>query len=136
MWYLIVSTPDLCTLTYFSHSNSFWRSSWRIWQSSSDRISLYTTQSSAKNLEQNLTLAGRLLIKTRKSIGPSTLPWGTPLLMCIDSDTTPSTVTLGSVGKECSNPVQGLSSDAVVIQFLKETFMMNTIKCLAEIQYG
>ena len=59
-----------------SISHSVWGSSWRIWQSLSDRISLYTTRSSANSWELDLTLTGRSLMTTRKSTGPKTFPWG------------------------------------------------------------
>ena len=57
-------------------------------------ICLYTMQSSAKSLEFEVILSGRSLMNRRKSMGPSTDPWGTPLTTGILSDELPSTTTL------------------------------------------
>ena len=62
-----------------SHSASILRSSWSASQSEMPLISLYPMQSSAKSLEFGVILSGRSLMNRRKSIGPSTDPWGTLL---------------------------------------------------------
>ena len=57
-------------------------------------ICLYTMQSSAKSLEFEAKVIGRSLMNRRKSMGPSTDPWGTPLTTDTTSDELPSTTTL------------------------------------------
>ena len=81
--------PDLV-----SHSANMLRSSCSVSQSEMSLICVYTMQSSAKSLELETILSGRSLMKRRKSMGPSTDPWGTPLTTGTLSDELPSTTTL------------------------------------------
>ena len=61
----------------FSHCCRLSRSSWSTF-TSAEELCLYRRQSSAKRCVLDLTQIGRLLIYTRNSGGPRTVPWWTP----------------------------------------------------------
>ena len=63
-----------------------------------------------------MILSGRSLINSRKNRGPSTEPYGTPLMTSTLSDAHPLTTTLGSAEEERCNPLVGVPSDAVMVQ--------------------
>ena len=84
-----------------SHSANLLRS-FSASQSDWSLICLYTMESSAKCLVFEAILSGRSVIKRTKSKGPSTDPWGTPLITDTLSDELASTTTrcVRSVGKD------------------------------------
>ena len=71
-------------------SRSFCSLLWSFWL----LISRYNKQSSAKNLTDDLTASGRSFMWKRNSMGPSTVPCGTPESTVICWDDAPSNVTL------------------------------------------
>ena len=118
-----------------SHSASILRSSWSASQSEMPLICLHTMQSSAKSLEFEVILSGRSLMNMRKSIGPSTDPWGTSLATGTLSDELPSTTTLWvrPDRKRCNLAMYG-ASDSKVFKFPQETLVWNSIEGFGEIQ--
>ena len=73
-------------------------------------ISLYKRQSSANSLTDDLTAFGRSFMWHRKSIGPSTVPWGTPESTVASSEYSPSNAShiflsvRNDVNHVCSGP--------------------------------
>ena len=84
----------------------FWSTNVRSWCSSNWSFMLsktwYRRQSSANSLQRvsGWTMSGRSLIWSRKSRGPSTVPWGTPDKTSASSLLSPSTMT------DCLRPVR------------------------------
>ena len=98
-------------------------------QSEMPWIRLYTMQSSAKSLEIEAILSGRSLMNRRKSMDPSTDPWGTPLTTGTLLDELPSTTTFW-VQPDRNDAIQ----QCTVPQTPKETFVWNSVEDFGEIQ--
>ena len=68
------------------HLDRMLRSDCSYWKSGVPLIGVNMTQSSANSLTVELMLFGKSLICIRKSIGPGTVPWDTPDLTWMHSD--------------------------------------------------
>ena len=76
----------------FAHISSCSKSACSFWWSFAVLIVLYSKQSSANSLTEDVTLSGRSFMWQRNSIGPSTVPWGTPESTVVSFDFSPSTI--------------------------------------------
>ena len=76
----------------FAHISSCSKSACSFWWPFAVLIVLYSKQSSANNLIEDVTLSGRSFMWQRNSIGPSTMPWGTPESTVVSFDFSPSTI--------------------------------------------
>ena len=76
----------------FAHISSCSKSACSFWWSFAVLIVLYSKQSSANSLIEDVTLSGRSFMWQRNSIGPSTMPWGTPESTVVSFDFSPSTI--------------------------------------------
>ena len=74
----------------FAHISSCSKSACSFWWSFAVLIVLYSKQSSANNLIEDVTLSGRSFMWQRNSIGSSTVPWGTPESTVVSFDFSPS----------------------------------------------
>ena len=80
-------------------------------------ICLYIKQSSAKSLTLKDTIDGRSFICKRKSIGPKTVPCGTPESTSTRLEDTPSTTTHCLPFFKIRNPLPNVFVYAVVLEF-------------------
>ena len=87
-------------------------------------------QSSANSLQGDWTQLGRSLMYTRKSIGSSTVPCGTPEWTGAEFEDWLLVPSLQEMGY----PLLGHSSYPVVVEFEEEMMMGDFIKGLREVQ--
>ena len=76
----------------FAHISSCSKSACSFWWSFAVLNVLYSKQSSASSLTEDVTLSCRSFMWQRNSIGPSTVPLGTPESTVVSLDCSPSTI--------------------------------------------
>ena len=95
LWHMYSNLSLWSAMLFLSHHlMTLYKSGWRRLTSFSHLIAMDMLVSSAKHLMMECTMHWSMsLIKIRNKIGPSTVPWGTPLRMRARIESLPSTTT-------------------------------------------
>ena len=91
--------------------------------------------SSAKSLVVECTPSVMSSIYNKKSIGPKTVPCGTPTITNAELDVGPFTTTCWLRFPRCSDPVVSVVGYAIVPDLMEELGMRDFVKGLAEIKH-